>query len=52
MSKKKTITLTVDADTWERFKSVAKANNRNASQLFRDYIKEYLSKNAQTKIEF
>lgn len=49
---KKTVTVTVEKETWERFKTVAKANNRNASQLFRDYIKDYLSKNAQTKIEF
>jgi len=44
---KKTVTVTVEKDTWERFKKVARINNRNASQLFRDYIKEYLSKNSQ-----
>ena len=36
----------------ERFITVAKANETDSSKLMRLWIKDYLSKNAQTKIEF
>ena len=44
---KKTVTITVEKNTWDKFKKTARDNNRNASQLFRDYIREYLNKNSQ-----
>jgi len=48
--RKKVVNITVDEQKWKRFKAVAKANNRNASMLIRDFIEEYLAKNAQMTI--
>ena len=36
----------------ERFIAVAKANETDSSKLIRQFIKDYLAKNSQTKIEF
>lgn len=37
---------------YERFLKVAKYNDRTGAQLFREFVKDYLSKNAQTKMNF
>lgn len=36
----------------ERFIAVAKANDTDSSKLIRQFIKDYLTKNSQTTIDF
>lgn len=46
-TQEKTVTLKVDRDLADSFKRVAKANNRNQSQLIRDFMQQYVKKNGQ-----
>ncbi len=50
--KMKKVGFNVEADKWDRFKKVAKANNSDTNKELRKFIDLYLSKNSQTKIEF
>ncbi len=40
--------VNMEKELLDRFKKVAKANDTDASKLFRIWVKEYLKKNAQT----
>ena len=51
--KEKTVfNIKVEQDLKDRFLAVAKANDENGSQLIRKFIKDYLTKNSQTKFNF
>jgi len=59
MEKKKTrheqrtnFTIRIEEDLKQRFISVCKVNETDASKEIRKFIKNYLSKNSQSKIEF
>jgi len=45
-------TIRVEEDLKQRFISVCKANETDSSKEIRKFIKDYLSKNSQTKMEF
>lgn len=46
------LNINMPKDLKERFIAVAKANETDSSKLVRVWIKDYLSKNAQTKMSF
>lgn len=56
MKKEKTevviFNIKIEEDLKNRFLAVAKANDDNGSQLIRKFIKDYLIKNSQTKMNF
>lgn len=59
MEKKKTrheqrtnFTIRVEEDLKQRFIAVCKANETDASKEMRKFIKDYLAKHSQTKMEF
>lgn len=41
------MSLRVDKDLLKSFQTIAKANNRNASMLLRDYMSNYVKKHGQ-----
>lgn len=41
------MSLRVDKDLLKSFQTIAKANNRNASMLLRDYMASYVKKHGQ-----
>lgn len=45
-------TIRIEKDLKQRFISVCKANETDASKEMRKFIKDYLSKNSQAKMEF
>ena len=49
-TKDRTFTLRADGELIEAFKKIAKDNNRTASQLVRDFMQDYVSKNGQGKL--
>ena len=46
------LNINLPKDIKERFLAVAKANETDASKLMRMWIKDYLAKHSQTKMEF
>ena len=44
--------IKIEEDLKNRFLAVAKANDDNGSQLIRKFIKDYLVKHSQTKMNF
>ena len=46
------LNIKMEEDLKNRFLAVAKANDDNGSQLIRKFIKDYLIKNSQTKMNF
>jgi len=46
------LNINLPRDLKERFITVAKANETDSSKLMRMWIKDYLSKNSQTKMDF
>lgn len=47
---KMTLTIQVDKNIAEQFKRIAKENDRNQSQLIREWIKKYCLENGQAKL--
>ncbi len=45
-----TLTIQVDKNISEQFKRIAKENDRNQSQLIREWIKKYCLENGQAKL--
>jgi len=45
-------TIRVEEDLKKRFQAVCKANDSDSSKEVRKFIKEYLSKHSQQKMEF
>ncbi len=45
-----TLTIQVDKNIAEQFKRIAKENDRNQSQLIREWIKKYCRENGQAKL--
>jgi predicted transcriptional regulator len=52
MSDEKTVTLKVERNLADAFKRTAKANDRSQSLLIRDFMKAYVRKNGQIKLDF
>ena len=46
------LNINLPRDLKERFITIAKANETDSSKLMRSWIKEYLAKNSQQKMEF
>lgn len=46
------LNINLPKDIKERFIAVAKANETDSSKLIRQFIKDYLAKNSQQKMEF
>lgn len=46
-SKDKSFTIRLDENLLKTFQTVAKANDRPAAQLIRDFMREYIKKNRQ-----
>lgn len=46
------MSVIVDRELARAFKEVAKANNRNQSILFRDFMQQYVKKNGQLEMKF
>lgn len=49
-NKEKGFTIRLDEDLLISFQSVAKQNDRTASQLIRDFMRDYVRKNAQADL--
>lgn len=45
--KKRQLTVQMDNDLYESFKKVAQNNDRSMGLLIRDFVKDYIKKNAQ-----
>lgn len=52
ISKTVRLNINIAKDLKERFMAVAKENDTDSNKLVRQWIKEYLAKNSQTKIQF
>lgn len=50
VKKEKGFTMRIDEDLLNSFQSVAKQNDRTASQLIRDFMRDYIRKNAQADL--
>lgn len=46
-SKQTVLTVRMDSNLAEQFKKISKENNRNQSQLVRDWVLSYVKKNGQ-----
>ena len=45
--KKRQLTVQMDSELYETFSKVAKVNDRSMGMLVRDFVKDYIKKNAQ-----
>lgn len=49
---KKLFTMQVDEDLLKSFKQICEDNDRTASQIVRDFMRDYVKKERQQKLRF